>query len=215
LAKAVAAHFAYKYIDSGAMYRAVTFYAMQNGLIDSVGIKKDILQEDLNQNKIKIEFRYNESLKKSDTYLNGQNVEREIRGVEVSGCVSLIAELKFVREKMVFLQQEMGREGGIVMDGRDIGTVVFPDAELKIFLTAQADIRAQRRYKELIEKGEKVSLEEILNNLTTRDRIDSTRKESPLIQADDAEVIDNSFLTFDQQNQKAFELVEQRLMRLN
>jgi cytidylate kinase len=211
LAKAVALNFAYNYIDSGAMYRAITLYAVQNKLIDSKGIKTEILKSDLDKNLINIEFRYQENLKKSDTFLNGKNVEHEIRGIQISDFVSLIAELKFVREKMVFLQQEMGWEGGIVMDGRDIGTVVFPNAELKIFLTAEAHVRAQRRFKELTEKGDNVSFDEILNNLTTRDRIDSEREESPLVQAADAVVIDNSFLTLDEQNQKVFQLVEERL----
>jgi cytidylate kinase len=211
LAKAIATHFAYKYIDSGAMYRAVTLYAIQNQLIDSKDIKKDILENDLNLNKIIIDFKYNETKKKSDTYLNGHCVENEIRSIEVSNFVSLIAELKFVRQKMVALQQDMGKDGGIVMDGRDIGTVVFPNAELKIFLTAQAEIRAERRYKELIAKGDQVSFQEILNNLITRDRIDSTREESPLIQSKDAVVIDNSRYTIEEQNLIAFQLVEKCL----
>jgi cytidylate kinase len=211
LAKAIAAKFSYKYIDSGAMYRAVTLYAVKNQYITNDKIETVRIENDLNTGKIHIEFKINPMNGKSDTFLNGQCVEKEIRGVEVSGFVSRIAELKCVRIKMVEQQQAMGAEGGIVMDGRDIGTVVFPDAELKIFLTAKADVRAQRRYSELTEKGEKVSYEEILQNVTMRDQIDSNRTESPLMQAKDAVVIDNSFLTIEQQNNEAFRLVEMKL----
>jgi cytidylate kinase len=198
IAKDLAKTLKYKYIDSGAMYRAVTLYCLRTGLFEGDHLNETVLKEQINQ--IHITFRFNEETGKSDTYLNGENVEKEIRSMEVADKVSPVAAVGFIREALVKQQQEMGREKGIVMDGRDIGTVVFPDAELKIFVTAQPEIRAQRRMDELIAKGEQVSLEDVLNNLKKRDHIDSTRKDGPLKKADDAVVLDNSDMTIEAQN---------------
>ena len=197
MAKDLAKEIGYIYIDTGAMYRAVTLYALQNGLISDAGIDEDGLRNRMAD--IMITFRLNEETGRPDTYLNGICVEKEIRTMEVSKYVSPIATLGFVREAMVDLQRLMGEAKGVVMDGRDIGTVVFPDAELKVFVTASADVRAQRRYDELTAKGETCSLEEIRANVIERDRIDSTRAISPLRQAEDAIVLDNSNMTIPEQ----------------
>lgn len=197
IAKAVATRFGYIFIDSGAMYRAVTLYALRNNLVVNGEVNRKELINSLSQ--IKIEFRYNSNLQKSDTYLNGENVEEEIRQLPVSQNVSPIATIAEVRAAMVCLQKEMGKNKGIVMDGRDIGTVVFPDAELKFFVTASAEIRAKRRFDELSEKGESVSYAEILQNVQERDHIDSTREASPLRKADDALILDNSSMDRDEQ----------------
>ena len=183
----------YIYIDTGAMYRAVTLFAMRNGIINSGEIDTEKLNKLLPD--VKVSFRQNQETKLNETYLNGENVEQEIRRMDVSNNVSLISTIKTVREYLVELQREMAKEGGVVMDGRDIGTVVLPDADLKIFMTASPEVRAERRFKELKEKGEKVSLEEITKNIEERDHMDTTRKESPLRQADDAIVLDNSNMT--------------------
>jgi cytidylate kinase len=196
-AKAIAKKLGYVYIDSGAMYRAVTLYALQHGIIEDNNINLEKLSRHLDL--IKIEFRFNRQTGQNETYLNGNNVEESIRGIRVSDHVSDISKIKFVREKMVEFQQEMGKDKGIVMDGRDISTVVFPGAELKIFMTAGVEIRAERRFKELIEKGLSVSFEEIRENIIKRDRIDENRKESPLRKAEDAIVLDNSHMTPDEQ----------------
>jgi cytidylate kinase len=209
IAKALAAKFGYVFIDSGAMYRAVTLYALRHNLVANGELKKEELIGALSQ--IKIEFRYNPVSTKSDTYLNGENVEEEIRQLPVSQNVSPVATIAEVRAAMVRLQQEMGKNKGIVMDGRDIGTVVFPDAELKLFVTATAEIRAQRRFDELKAKGEDVSYSEILENVKERDFIDSTREASPLRKADDALVLDNSYLTREEQMEWAIERVEEIL----
>lgn len=205
IAKELARRLQYKYVDSGAMYRAVTLFAIRNGMVEDGRLNSDQLIRTLDQ--IKITFRFNKQEGKSDTWLNGMNVEQEIRGLEVSGMVSPVATIREVRQAMVRLQQAMGREKGIVMDGRDIGTVVFPDAELKIFMTARPEIRAQRRIDELIEKGISASPEAILNNVIERDHIDRTRSESPLRQADDALVLDNSTMTREEQLQWAIDQV--------
>lgn len=197
MAKDLAKEIGYIYIDTGAMYRAVTFFALQNGLISEAGIDEEGLQERMSD--IMITFQLNEETGRPDTYLNGTCVEREIRTMEVSKWVSPIATLGFVREAMVDLQRLMGEAKGVIMDGRDIGTVVFPDAELKVFVTASVDVRAQRRYDELKAKGEECSFEEIRANVMERDRIDSTRAISPLRQAEDAIVLDNSNLTIPEQ----------------
>lgn len=176
------------------MYRSVTLFALRNGLFGEDGsVKAEELEQKIKD--IDISFRLNDKTGKPDTYLNGENVEREIRTLEVSSHVSPIAALPFVRKKLVAQQQKMGKEKGIVMDGRDIGTVVFPDAELKIFVTASAEIRAQRRFKELEAKGMLANFDEILQNVEQRDYIDTHRETSPLRQADDALVLDNSHLT--------------------
>lgn len=197
MAKDLAKEIGYIYIDTGAMYRAVTLYCLQQGLFDGEQVKEEALKaviEDLD-----ISFRMNSETGRPDTYLNGVNVEAEIRGMEVSDKVSLVAALGFVRRALVAKQQDMGKAKGIVMDGRDIGTVVFPDAELKLFVTASPEVRAKRRMDELNEKGIHVSYEEVLANVKKRDHIDSTRTESPLRQAEDALVLDNSEMTLEEQ----------------
>ena len=204
MAKDLAKKIGYIYIDSGAMYRAVTLYCLQHHLFSGDTLDLDALRKVLHD--IKITFVKNSETGRSETFLNGINVEKEIRTMTISNKVSIIAAVGFVREEMVRQQQAMGQEKGIVMDGRDIGTIVFPEAELKIFVTASPEIRAQRRLDELIAKNEEVSFEEVLLNLTTRDRIDSTRKDGPLKQAEDAIVLDNSELTIQEQNQRLMEL---------
>lgn len=196
-AKQIAARYKYKYIDSGAMYRAVTLYALRQGIINKNNIDTLLLEKEIQ--KININFSFNPDNQTNDTFLNTENIEELIRSTEVSNHVSEISAIKFVRSKMVEFQRQIGNEGGIVMDGRDIGTVVFPNAELKIFMIASPDIRSMRRYKELKAKNQEVNLEEIKNNLLHRDLIDSSRAESPLKKADDALVLDNSFMTIDQQ----------------
>jgi cytidylate kinase len=210
IAKAVATKFGYIFIDSGAMYRAVTLYALRHNLVTDAQVNREELIRSLPQ--IKVEFRYNSAKQKSDTFLNGENVEEEIRQLPVSQNVSPVATIAEVREAMVCLQQEMGRNKGIVMDGRDIGTVVFPDAELKLFVTATAEIRAKRRFDELTAKGEDVSYSEILENVQERDRIDSTREASPLRKADDALVLDNSTMSREEQLEWVIGKVEEKLM---
>ena len=198
MAKDLAKEIGYIYIDSGAMYRAVTLYCLENSLFNSDGsVNSEELKKHIND--ISVSFCLNEAALKPETFLNGVNVESKIRTMEVSSRVSLVAALGFVREALVKLQQEMGKSKGIVMDGRDIGTVVFPDAELKIFVTASAEIRAKRRYDELMAKGQEVSFDEILKNVEERDRIDQTRAVSPLRKADDAIVLDNSNMTVEEQ----------------
>lgn len=197
MAKDLAKAIGYIYIDSGAMYRAVTLFDLRHNLFLADGqVDEKQLRADLA--KVRITFVLN-SEQRPETYLNGENVEKEIRGLEVSSRVSRIAALDFVRAELVHQQQLMGKEKGIIMDGRDIGTCVFPDAELKIFVVASAEIRAKRRFDELTAKGEKVNFEDILNNVQERDRIDMTRAVSPLRKADDAIELDNSHLTPEEQ----------------
>ena len=197
LAKDLAKVLNYSFIDSGAMYRGVALYCLYNNIIQNGSVNEEQLIQKLDS--IKLHFEYNPTSGKSDLYLNNQNVEDKIRTIEVAQIVSKVAAIKEVREQLVKLQQEFGAKGGIVMDGRDIGTVVFPNAELKLFVTASEDIRTERRYLELTAKGENVSREEIKQNLLERDLIDTTRVESPLKQANDASVIDNSNLTREEQ----------------
>lgn len=208
IAKAVAAKFGYAFIDSGAMYRAVTLFAIRNNLIRDGVVAEQKLIELLPE--IRIEFRYNPEKQKSDTYLNGENVEDEIRQLPVSQNVSPVATIPEVRAEMVRQQQLMGKHKGIVMDGRDIGTVVFPEAELKLFVTASPEIRAQRRFDELTAKGETVSYEEILQNVQERDFIDSTRETSPLRKAEGAVVLDNSYMTREEQMEWVIKKVKER-----
>lgn len=198
MAKDLAKEIGYIYIDSGAMYRAVTLYALENGLLEQDAINENELQKRIND--IHITFKLNAATGKPETYLNGVNVEDKIRSMEVSSQVSQVSTIGFVREAMVAQQQDMGKAKGIVMDGRDIGTVVFPDAELKIFVTASPETRAQRRYDELKAKGQQVDYADILANVKQRDYIDRTRDISPLRQADDAVLLDNSTLTREEQN---------------
>lgn len=206
MAKDLAKEIGYAYIDTGAMYRAVTLYALNNSIITDKGVDLDRLQKEIDN--IQIDFRPNSQTGRNETFLNGSNVENEIRKMEVANWVSPIATIGFVRHAMVSLQQKMGENKGVVMDGRDIGTVVFPNAELKFFVTASPEVRAQRRVDELKAKGEAVSFDEVLENIKTRDHIDSTRAESPLKQADDALTLDNSSMTIDEQ--KAWLLVQYR-----
>ena len=206
MAKALAKRIGYAYIDTGAMYRAVALYCLDNGMVASDGeIDEEALAGSLD--RISIEFKVNEETGRSETYLNGTNVEKKIRDMRVSGIVSNVAKIAFVRRALVAQQQAMGKEKGIVMDGRDIGTVVFPDAEMKVFVDASAEVRARRRYDELRAKGDaSVKYEDVLHNVTERDRIDSTRDESPLRKAEDAAVLDNSTMTIEEQNEWLYDL---------
>lgn len=198
-AKQIAAQLGYIFIDTGAMYRAVTLYAMENGACPN-GVVDDKLLTDM-LDDIHIDFRFNAQRGASDIYVNGELVEGKIRTIGVSNMVSAVSSIPQVRRKLVEMQQQMGRYKGIVMDGRDIGTVVFPNAELKIFMTADPSVRAMRRYTELKAKGEEVSLEEIEQNIVARDTADQNRAVSPLRKADDAIVLDNSNMSIDQQMQ--------------
>ena len=199
MAKDLAERIGYVYIDTGAMYRSVTLFAIRNRLFNSDGsVKANELENHMKD--LHISFRLNEETGRPDTYLNGELVETEIRGMEVSNHVSAIAALPFVRTAMVAQQQQMGRDKGVVMDGRDIGTTVFPDAELKIFVTASAEVRARRRYDDMRGKGQPADYAEILKNVQQRDYIDTHREVSPLRKADDAIELDNSSLTIEQQN---------------
>lgn len=208
LAKQLAAKLGYVYIDSGAMYRAVTLYALRNNMIvdEELDTKKLIASLD----DVKIHFELNAN-GEPQTFLNGTNVEREIRRIYVSQWVSPVAAVPEVRHVMVAQQQKMGEAKGVVMDGRDIGTTVFPNAELKIFVTAEVDVRAQRRYDEMLSKGEPADMNEVKQNLQERDRIDQSRAESPLRKADDAVVLDNSHITRDEQLQVAYDWAMERI----
>ena len=206
-AKAIAARLGYIFIDTGAMYRAVTLYALEHGAIHSGIVDEDAVVRLLKE--IQITFRFNPERGASDIYVNGDRVEGKIRTIEVSNCVSAVSAIAEVREMLVRMQQEMGRRKGVVMDGRDIGTVVFPDAELKIFMTADPKVRAQRRYDELTAKGETCNLDEILKNVEERDYIDSHREVSPLRKADDALLLDNSHMTIEEQNEWLMQRVEE------
>ena len=202
MAKNLAKAVNYTWIDSGAMYRAVTFFALQQGFFEQETLNEEGLRSVIHS--IVISLNVNPETGQTETFLNGVNVETHIRSMEVANKVSQIAALSFVRKVLVIKQQELGREKAIVMDGRDIGTVVFPDAELKIFVTASAEVRAQRRFDELHAQGKEVSFEEILANVLQRDRIDTTRKDSPLRKAADAIELDNSLMTIDEQQEWLF-----------
>lgn len=205
-AKAVAKALGYVYIDTGAMYRAVTYLALEKGYASTSGIEVKSLMKVLRKSEIK--FVYNPELGFSEIYLDGKNIENEIRGIEIANWVSEVAKQSEVRTYLVDLQRKMGKDKGIVMDGRDIGTTVFPEAELKIFMTASEQVRAQRRHKELQAKGDNTSFDEVLANIQHRDHIDTTRKESPLKKADDAIVIDNTNLTIEEQVEKILAMVK-------
>lgn len=196
-AKAIAARLGYIFIDTGAMYRAVTLYAAENGAISSGMVDEEKVTALLD--RISIDFRFNPKRGASDIYVDGTLVEGKIRTIEISNCVSAVSSIAEVRRKLVAMQQAMGRAKGVVMDGRDIGTVVFPDAELKIFMTADPKVRAERRYEELQAKGDTVSFDEVYDNVVKRDHADMTRAISPLRQADDAVVLDNSHMSVDEQ----------------
>ena len=210
MAKDLAKKLGYVYVDTGAMYRAVTLYAMRNGLFNADGsVKTADLERQIN--KINITFKLNKTAERPDTYLNNELVENDIRTLEVSNHVSQIAAVPFVREAMVAQQQRMGKDKGVVMDGRDIGTTVFPEAELKVFVTASAEVRAQRRYDELKEKGMPADFNDILKNVQERDYIDSHREVSPLRKAPDAIELDNSHMTIAEQSAWLMEQVEQKI----
>ena len=196
-AKAIAARLGYIFIDTGAMYRAVTLYALENdiivnGIVDEERIKASIKDID-------IDFRFNPQRGASDIYVNGDLAEGKIRTIEVSNCVSAVSSIAEVRSKLVAMQQLMGRKGGVVMDGRDIGTVVFPDAEIKIYMTADPMVRAERRFRELTAKGDRVTLQEVYDNVVSRDKADMSRAISPLRKADDAVILDNSYMSVEEQ----------------
>lgn len=210
LAKQLAKEIGYVYVDSGAMYRAVTLFAMRNGFFTDLELDAKKITYALS--KIDIYLTYNQETESQSTYLNDENVEEEIRKMPVSQRVSQVAVIKEVRERMVILQKEMAKSKGVVMDGRDIGTVVLPDAELKIFMTASPEVRAQRRLDELEGKGEKVSFQEVTDNLKHRDHIDETRKESPLKKAENSRVLDNSNITREEQLEMVKEWVSELLL---
>jgi cytidylate kinase len=209
VAKKLAKELEYKYVDTGAMYRAVTLYAMRNNWLQDGEVDESKLIDNLSS--IEINFEYNPEAGTNDVILNGENVENKIRAMEVSEHDSSVAKIDQVRKKLVQIQKQLGEEKGIVMDGRDIGSVVFPEAELKIFMTASADIRAQRRYNELKEKGEDITLKEVLKNVKHRDDIDSSRENSPLIQSEDAVKIDNSELSQEEQFEAILNLAKERI----
>ena len=210
MAKDLAKKLGYVYVDTGAMYRAVTLYAMRNGLFNADGsVKTADLERQMS--KINITFKLNKTAERPDTYLNNELVENDIRTLEVSNHVSQIAAVPFIREAMVAQQQRMGKDKGVVMDGRDIGTTVFPEAELKVFVTASAEVRAQRRYDELKEKGMPADFNDILKNVQERDYIDSHREVSPLRKAPDAIELDNSHMTIAEQSAWLMEKVKQKI----
>ena len=211
IAKQLAKTLNYIYVDTGAMYRAVAYFALENKFISEDVFDKEALINRLGN--ISITFKFNEAAGFAEVYLNGKNIEADIRTLRISKFVSPIATLSEVRRKLVEQQQLMGKDKGVVMDGRDIGTVVFPDAELKIFMTASAETRAKRRYNELLDRGDQLSYEDVLENVTTRDHIDSTREDSPLVRADDALEIDNSNLTIKEQLERLIGLAEELISK--
>ena len=209
IAKQLASKLGYVYVDSGAMYRAMTLFSMQKGYISSSQFYVQDLIDNLDN--ASLEFIYNETLGFAEMYLNDVNVEKSIRSLEVSNLVSKVSAIPEVRRKLVAIQKEIGKNKAVVMDGRDIGSVVFTDAELKIFMTSSAETRAQRRYDELIQKGEKVSYQDVYTNVVERDRVDTSRKDSPLVKADGAIEIDNSQLSKEKQFEIILKLVEEKL----
>ena len=208
VSKILAARLGYTYIDTGAMYRIVTLKAMREGLIRNGNVDDEKLKEVLPT--IIFGFKYNEEKKRYESYMNGEYVEVAIRGLEVSDNVSLIAALPYVRELLVEKQREMAKEGGVIMDGRDIGSVVFPHAEVKFFMTASPEVRAQRRYKELIEKGEQVTYEEVESNVRKRDYIDEHRETSPLVRTSDAVLIDNGDMTVEEEVEEMLKIIRSK-----
>lgn len=208
LAKLIAKDLHYIYIDSGAMYRAITLYALENGIIKDDTILENSLIQDLEN--IHVEFHLNEK-KEPEVFLNEVNAEKRIRTPEVSKYVSQISSIRDVRKKLTVLQKKMGKKKGVVMDGRDIGTTIFPDAEVKIFLISDLDVRVQRRYDELIAKGEKISTTWVEENLKNRDHLDTTREESPLTKSPDAVIVDNTLLSIDELKGKALEIIQEKI----
>ncbi len=213
IAKMLAERLGYIYVDTGAMYRAISLFAKRNGWIDGDHFDKEMLIRGLEN--AHLEFIFNERAGFAEMYLNGENVEKDIRSMDISNLVSRVAAVPEVRQKLVAYQKEMGRKKGLVMDGRDIGTVVFPDAELKLFLTASPEIRARRRYKEMHEKNEKTTFEEVYENVVMRDRLDTSRKDSPLIMAADAIKVDNSELKKDKQFELILDIVKKKLKEVD
>ena len=209
LAKQLAKELGYAYVDTGAMYRAVTYFAMLNKWVSENNLNTQSIVGNLSE--IKLEFRFNNQLGFAEMFLNGKNVESEIRTIEVSRCVSKIAEISEVRAMLVKQQQQMGKNKAVVMDGRDIGTVVFPDAELKLFMTASAETRAQRRFDELVEKGQMITFEDVLQNVQERDYIDTHREDSPLVKASDAIEIDNSSMSKEEQFQLVITMINKKI----
>lgn len=213
IAKMLAERLGYIYVDTGAMYRAISLFAKRNGWIDEDHFDKEMLIRGLEN--AHLEFVFNERAGFAEMYLNGENVEQDIRSMDISNLVSRVAAVPEVRQKLVAYQKEMGRKKGLVMDGRDIGTVVFPDAELKLFLTASPEIRARRRYKEMHEKNEKTTFEEVYENVVMRDRLDTSRKDSPLVMAADAIKVDNSELRKDEQFEIILDIVKKKLKEVD
>ena len=209
VARQLADYLNYIYVDTGAMYRAITLFALRNGLIKNDSIDKYALIQALPN--MQVDFKYDNNLNTSKVLLNGEVVDNYIRTLEVSDQVSPIAAIPEVRKKLVAIQHDMGKEGGLVMDGRDIGTVVFPNAQLKIFMDADPQVRAQRRYIEILERGDDISFDEVLENILERDRIDTTRKDSPLIKAEDAIVIDNTQTNLEDQFHIILQLAKDRI----
>jgi cytidylate kinase len=209
VARQLAGHLGYVFVDSGAMYRAVTLFFMRNGYISSTVFDKSKIEGCLPQ--VNVSFRKENEIEKAEIYLNGENVEREIRTMEVSEFVSTVATISSVRKKLVAEQKKMGERKGVVMDGRDIGTIVFPNAELKIFMTATAATRARRRYNELIKRGDTIAYKDVLDNVMERDHIDTTRKDSPLVKAKDAIEIDNSDMNKEDQFRIILQLAKDRI----
>lgn len=208
LAKQLAKELGYAYVDTGAMYRAVTYFAMKNNWVSETNL--NAVEVIKNLSNINLEFRFNEQLGFAEMFLNQVNIENEIRTIEVSRCVSKIAEISEVRTMLVKQQQQMGKNKAVVMDGRDIGTVVFPDAELKLFMTASANTRAQRRFDELVEKGQMITFDEVLQNVQERDYIDTHRDDSPLVKASDAVEVDNSSMSKDEQFNLVLSMVKEK-----
>lgn len=213
IAKMLAERLGYIYVDTGAMYRAISLFAKRKGWIDEDHFDKEMLIRGLEN--AHLEFVFNERAGFAEMYLNGENVEQDIRSMDISNLVSRVAAVPEVRQKLVAYQKEMGRKKGLVMDGRDIGTVVFPDAELKLFLTASPEIRARRRYKEMHEKNEKTTFEEVYENVVMRDRLDTSRKDSPLVMAADAIEVDNSELKKDEQFELILDIVKKKLKEVD
>jgi len=213
IAKMLAERLGYIYVDTGAMYRAISLFAKRNGWIDEDHFNKEMLIRGLDN--AHLDFVFNERAGFAEMFLNGENVEQDIRSMDISNLVSRVAAVPEVRQKLVAYQKEMGRKKGLVMDGRDIGTVVFPDAELKLFLTASPEIRARRRYKEMHEKNENTTFEEVYENVVMRDRLDTSRKDSPLVMAADAIKVDNSALKKDEQFELILDIVKKKLKEVD
>ena len=209
IAKSIASKYGMRYIDTGAMYRAITLYCIRNGIIKNKKVNFQKLDKSLDD--IIINFEYNSILGLSETFLNNENVEKIIRGFEVSDNVSIVAQIQIVREKLIILQKAIGKQGNVVMDGRDIGSKVFPNAEIKLFVTAKAEVRAKRRHEEMIANGDNISLKDVLKNLNKRDEQDTNRKINPLIQSKDAFILDNSELSLLQQDQFIDKIIKSKL----